>query len=151
LGLYEQIEFEGNVLAVIRDYLNNQQYNDLSIDLYCPSCNMMSTFNPTDERQLSDSRSMDYYYAFVNGKINFLVIHFRCARDKTHYFCVQLLLEGKYITKIGQYPSRASIDIPEVNKFRKILSEEKLNDLKRAIGLFSHGIGAGAFVYLRRV
>jgi hypothetical protein len=31
------------------------------------------------------------------------------------------------------------------------LPEERIDELKRAVGLFSHGIGVGSFVYLRRV
>jgi hypothetical protein len=153
LGLYGEIEFDGRVRPVIRAYLLKENYNNLSIDLYCPFCGTMSTFNPSFEDQLiaHNDQNSPKLFEFEHGGMNFLVLHFRCARDKTHYFCVQLLPENGKLIKIGQYPSRATIDAPELNKFKKILPEEKLSDMKRAIGLFSHGIGAGSFVYLRRV
>jgi len=150
LGLYNSIELDEKVMLVIRDYLNNENYNELAIDLYCPYCKIMSTFNPSNESQLNHSGYTNFA-AFNKGLSNFIILHFRCARDKTHYFCVQLLPKNKKLIKIGQYPSRATIDAPELNRFKKILPEEKLSDMKRAVGLFSHGVGAGSFVYLRRV
>ena len=153
LGLYDEIELDERVKPIIHAYLTNEHYNDLSIDLYCPFCGAMSTFNPSFENQLitHNTQELSKLIGFTDNKMNFLVLHFRCARDKTHYFCVQLLPENGKLIKIGQYPSRAKIDAPELNKFKKILPEEKLSDMKRAVGLFSHGIGAGSFVYLRRV
>jgi len=154
LGLYDGIEIIDEVLSVIKAYLAGNHYNNLAIDLYCPICRNMSTFNPVNEEQLIPRNDTSKYVkmeAFEGRRMNFLVLHFRCARDKTHYFCVQLLLENGRLIKIGQYPSRSAIDAPEFNKFSKILPEENLSDLKRAVGLFSHGIGAGSFIYLRRV
>jgi len=153
LGLYDEIELDERVESVIHAYLSNEHYNDLSIDLYCPSCGVMSTFNPSFEEQLItyNIQERSKLIEFKNNQMNFLVLHFRCARDKTHYFCVQLLPQNGKLIKIGQYPSRATIDAPELNRFEKILPKEKLSDMKRAVGLFSHGVGAGSFVYLRRV
>jgi len=154
LGLYDEIDTVDDVLSVIKEYLSGDNYNNLAIDLYCPLCKNMSTFNPVNEEQLIPRNDAGKYVkmeAFQGWRMNFLVLHFRCARDKTHYFCVQLLLENGKLIKIGQYPSRSTIDAPELNKYKKILPEENLSDLKRAVGLFSHGIGAGSFIYLRRV
>jgi hypothetical protein len=54
--------------------------------------------------------------------------------------------------KIGQYPSLADIQFAEIGKkYDKVLPEEDLKNLKKAIGLVSHGAGAGSFVYLRRI
>jgi hypothetical protein len=55
------------------------------------------------------------------------------------------------ITKIGQYPSYADSNISQFDKYKKVLEEQKRDELVRAIGLSAHGIGIGAFVYLRRV
>ncbi|WP_153127486.1 hypothetical protein [Peribacillus tepidiphilus] len=51
---------------------------------------------------------------------------------------------------MGQYPSMASIEIHTIEKYRKVLSND-YRDFSKAIGLFSHGVGAGSFVYLRRI
>lgn len=55
------------------------------------------------------------------------------------------------IFKIGQFPSLATIASAGTKRFRKVLDKSFLNDLNRAIGLFAHGVGAGSFVYLRRI
>lgn len=55
------------------------------------------------------------------------------------------------IQKVGQYPSLADMQMFDVEKYRKMLGNESYRDLTRAIGLNADGIGAGAFLYLRRV
>jgi hypothetical protein len=56
------------------------------------------------------------------------------------------------IMKVGQYPSLADLQFAEIGKkYDKILPAEDLKNLKKAIGLVSHGAGAGSFVYLRRI
>lgn len=54
------------------------------------------------------------------------------------------------LIKIGQFPARAEFE-DFIKKYKKILSKEDYKELNIAIGLASHGIGAGAFVYLRRI
>jgi len=58
-------------------------------------------------------------------------------------------LNGKII-KIGQLPSIADLANTETKKYKKI-NQEIYTELNRAIGLSAHGIGVGAFVYLRRI
>ena len=54
--------------------------------------------------------------------------------------------------KIGQLPSLADLQFSEIGKkYDKVLPEEDLKNLKKAIGLVAHGAGAGSFVYLRRI
>jgi hypothetical protein len=53
--------------------------------------------------------------------------------------------------KIGQHPSVADFSEREIKKYRKVLGEEKYKELNRAVGLTTHGVGIGAFVYLRRI
>lgn len=62
-----------------------------------------------------------------------------------------LLVKNKTIQKIGQYPSYGDLNIPKVKKYVSILSEKNLGELTRAIGLASHDIGIGSYIYLRRV
>lgn len=54
------------------------------------------------------------------------------------------------LIKIGQYPSRMEFE-RYIKDYSKVLSKENNRELNSAIGLASHGIGAGAYVYLRRV
>lgn len=55
------------------------------------------------------------------------------------------------IQKVGQYPSLADMQMFDVEKYRSVLGKENYRDLTRAIGLNADGIGAGAFLYLRRI
>jgi len=59
---------------------------------------------------------------------------------------------GKQLMKVGQFPSLADIQFAEIGKkYDRVLLKEDLKNLKKAIGLVSHGAGAGSFVYLRRI
>lgn len=55
------------------------------------------------------------------------------------------------IQKIGQYPSIAHFHISKIRDYQKVLDNEKVKELTRAIGLAANGVGIGSFVYLRRV
>tara|TARA_R110002051_G_scaffold323597_1_gene417754 strand:+ start:2961 stop:3797 length:837 start_codon:yes stop_codon:yes gene_type:complete len=57
---------------------------------------------------------------------------------------------GTFI-KIGQDVSLMEFESWKVKSYRKVLPEEKQKELIRAIGLASHGVGIGSFVYLRRI
>ncbi len=60
------------------------------------------------------------------------------------------LTDSYQLIKIGQYPSRIEFE-RFIKKYSKILTKKDYKELNTAIGLSSHGVGAGAFVYLRRV
>jgi hypothetical protein len=83
--------------------------------------------------------------------------HFHCSRDHSHiiqfFFFVEKDHELKEIRliKIGQYPSLADLTAGELKKYRKILSPQDFGEFSRAVGLATHGIGIGSFVYLRRI
>ncbi len=55
------------------------------------------------------------------------------------------------IKKIGQIPSVADFHIYEIKKYNKILTNQKLKEFTRAIGLAANGVGIGSYVYLRRI
>jgi hypothetical protein len=151
MPLYEQLLIDEEIKNTLSDYLDNKEYNQLSVELYCIHCKNNSTFNPLFGAQLDSRKSTIPSFAFFNEKIQFAVLHYKCARDTTHYYSFQLMIKDNNLIKIGQFPSKADIEIPEYNRFSKIIPEDKLSDLKRSAGLASHGIGAGSFVYLRRV
>lgn len=151
-SLYEDIQLDDDLRRYLSCYFDGKNYNDLSVDMYCPSCGDKSTFKPEHDAQLP-LRGYPASYAFYKGVIPFGVIYYRCARDEDHCFMAQITYDEtkNSIRKIGQNFSVADIDAPEFNKFRNVLPKEKLSDLKRSAGLISHGVGAGSFVYLRRV
>jgi hypothetical protein len=150
MSLYEEIDLDEDVTMVISDYLRGESYNLLSVDLYCNECKSRSTYNPYHEEQIRSDFSSDED-AFFEEKVPFAILHYRCARDTAHYLTVQIMKKDNKLIKTGQYPSKADIENPEFDRFAKILPKDKMSDLKRSSGLASHGIGAGSFVYLRRV
>lgn len=80
----------------------------------------------------------DYREAIKNGE-----------NEYTHAF--EYIKDCLIIQKVGQYPSLADLQMFDVEKYRRVLSKESYRDFTRAIGLNAQGIGAGAFLYLRRI
>jgi hypothetical protein len=86
----------------------------------------------------------------------------RCTLKDAHEMRFIFKLEDKYdhksddsqyleITKIGQSPSIADLSGGNILKYKSALKGDLFREYNRAIGLFSHGIGIGSFVYLRRI
>jgi hypothetical protein len=85
-------------------------------------------------------------------------VKFTCTRNTRHFLYFVFRVEDRFpppdcylITKIGQYPSLADLHLEDVKKYRKLLGDEKYREFTKAIGLNAHGVGIGAFVYLRRI
>lgn len=74
-----------------------------------------------------------------------------CKRKGSVLYFFILNFEN-YLIKVGQYLSLADLQNSEISKkYNKILLAQDLRDLKKAIGLSAHGVGAGSLVYLRRI
>jgi hypothetical protein len=56
-----------------------------------------------------------------------------------------------WVQKLGQYPSVVDLHSANLKRYRTILAPEDYRELARAVGLATHGVGIGAFVYLRRI
>lgn len=127
--LYEVVDF------------SNIENNSIegSVDGYNPISKVETTFDIYKNR-------VDNY-----GWDGFHKIRLTCKRfgDTLSFFTVS---NNESIMKIGQNPSLADIQYSEIgNKYDKYLSQTDLHDFKKAIGLASHGVGAGSYVYLRRI
>jgi hypothetical protein len=79
------------------------------------------------------------------------VVPFTCTRDDRHTICFIVRVDDGVVCKIGQWPSVADLKTPGIKKYQKALDKERYRELSRAIGLRAHGVGIGAFVYLRRI
>ncbi|GAB2324428.1 hypothetical protein IRB23M11_20500 [Alkalibacterium sp. m-11] len=73
-----------------------------------------------------------------------------CTRDREHSLFFDLIITDDKLIKIGQYPSIASLLQPEINRYKSVLGEYYI-EFSKAVGLYSHGIGVGSFIYLRRI
>ena len=84
-------------------------------------------------------------------KSGYFDIEVSCQRDGTHKYLFCFLYDGLHLTKYGQHPSMEDIAGADIRKYATLLRDGYFGELKRATGLASHGIGIGAFVYLRRI
>lgn len=115
-----------------------------TIDAYCIWCDKESVFD-TDEHLYGTT------YASWRKDTGFRRNAYRCSRNNNHEYFIYYLKTKDNLLKIGQWPSVADFQIPQVEKYRKILSEEEYKEFTRGIGIAAHGVGIGSFVYLRRV
>ena len=104
-------------------------------------------------KQPSVFRAESTAVGWVNPAANNFLFEntFVCSRDREHELVFYFRIHNNTITKIGQYPSLADLATVEIQKYRKVLGADRYAEFSRAVGLASHGIGIGAFVYLRRI
>lgn len=128
----------------IEDQQNFEKFLNFgnNFDGYCPQCKETSTFKHVGGIIASSSALIDPFFTF----------QFICKRNEIHRMIfVFKVFDRKYMVKIGQYPSMADIASEGIQKYKKELKNGSFSDLGRAVGLASHGVGIGSFVYLRRV
>lgn len=80
-----------------------------------------------------------------------LVFKFVCSMNDEHHLDYIVCTEGNRFQKIGQYPSVADLTFPELDAYKHVISKEDRKELGTAIGLYASGVGAGSYVYLRRI
>jgi hypothetical protein len=113
------------------------------LDCYCIGCKRHSTFTRVGEtyiRNLSEVTTTGNYD-----------VTFECSRDRGHLIYFVYVVDADSLSKIGQNPSLATLATADIKDYRRVLSEEKQIEFSKAVGLVSHGVGIGAFVYLRRI
>ena len=139
-----------------------------TIDSYCNVCKKNTTFlsKETDENVLGnmiresgifESRmeqvAMPIALNEVLENIGTFQRNFRCPRpdsSSAHDLIFIFRIKDSKLIKIGQNPSLADLARVEIEKYREF-NENIYQELNRSIGLSSHGIGVGSFVYLRRI
>lgn len=87
----------------------------------------------------------------LEAEARVLVFQYVCSMSEEHHLDYVVLVDNKSMRKIGQYPSVADLTFPELDVYDKVLAEEDRKEFGRAIGLYASGIGAGSYVYLRRI
>lgn len=154
-SLYQEVQISD---ADNLDFLDSSE----EIDYYNPELNEITTFKHKETHYYDPRvenitlvygrKNPDKYDLFFQygGYCSFIMV---CARRGIRIiFTFYLNKKKSTLQKIGQYPSVASFQEHNFLKdFKDIISEEDARTLSKANGLFAHGIGAGALVYLRRV
>jgi hypothetical protein len=110
---------------------------------------MMSTFREKVTRGGGAGMKTPTDKSYLDNQV--FSLKFFCQRDDKHTYFYVIEVDRQVIRKIGQSPSMADIAFPQIEKYKSVLDESFLRELKSAIGLFTHGVGIGSFVYLRRV
>jgi hypothetical protein len=119
---------------------------DGKIDGPCVYCGKETTYQRNGE--VPPRYAISQYLSFERT----MNLKLFCSRDSKHeieIFFKTFPSEYSFL-KIGQFPSIASLTKGEINKYRKVLRDQ-FSEFSRGVGLISHGVGIGAFVYLRRV
>ena len=140
--LYEVVKYEDADLELGRQIV----YFDEIFDSYCPECNSHSIF----ERSWGQRKYISHDSAGWVNSGEFL-IEIKCTRDRKHRQLFVFKAVDQTLQKIGQFPSIAELNLFDVKKYSKVLEKKYFRELTKAIGLASHGVGVGSFVYLRRI
>ncbi|XOB42415.1 MAG: short-chain dehydrogenase [Candidatus Nealsonbacteria bacterium] len=140
MPLYKKIIITDSNLDEIAKLLNFSG----TIDAYCIYCGKESVFESTSNPgwvTTLKKKSVESYDASS----------YACTRNPNHEYISYFRVYNSVIQKVGQFPSVADLQIPQIQKYRKLLGDEKYKEFTRAIGLVAHGVGIGSFVYLRRI
>lgn len=167
-SLYSQYELKSltdeEILSIIFYYEDSNYTNKLkTLDSYCSICKKETTFisKQSDKHALSETLAQ-ISDTVIGDELNLNIILskfgtfqrvFKCPRpqsDESHDQIFFFRVKDSKIIKVGQTPSIADLENRNINKYRE-LDENIYQELNRAIGLSSHGIGVGSFVYLRRI
>lgn len=157
-ALYTEIQLNPGRDA---NYIHGLKFGDLYFDAYCVHCEKSSTFRAVPDRTPDDVvhakrfAAMNEYSKKELKRLNFergqFAIHLACSRSEHHIYSYFFTLnQSAVLTKIGQTPSLEDVAGADIDRYRKILGSD-YGELRRATGLFAHGIGIGSFVYLRRI
>lgn len=169
-SLYQEIPveaYEDHWAAI--DFL----HFDGTYDSYCPQCKREATFKvvpPARPDSLKRNKRNETIQKQMGIEPDFVFappgVHRICAQCTRHTGHTQVFIFlivqsravpspdgssfGTVIQKIGQHPSFADLHLAGVKKYASVLSRDRLSEFSRAIGLASHDVGIGAYVYLRR-
>lgn len=168
--LYAQVAYERDEVWDVLGLF----YFDGTYDSYCIKCRRESTFQvQAPERPPQFVRN--YYLEEQHKKhdtkpelprleAGVYLVNARCTRVESHkhnfVFHIDFEVERReskpplihrFLQKIGQQPSFGDLHMAQVKKYTHVLTKEQLGELTRAIGLASHDVGVGAYVYLRRI
>jgi hypothetical protein len=138
-------------LEIPEDEINSSEFNSLfykedtkDVEGYNPWEKVQSTFAITETLCWSNR-----LYKKHGGFASLLI---ECKRYHSQFrFYIYWEPKERFMIKVGQYPTVADFHLGDIKQYKKVISEEKLKEFTRAIGLAANGVGIGSFVYLRRI
>lgn len=135
--LYQKFRFDPDE----KDALEAIEFFRGTMDCYCLGCERHSVLTCLKSEYTGR-------YSYIN---HIFPLIFECTRDQSHITTFLFRANDGEIEKIGQYPSLGDLAAPDLQKYRPVLTDERYRELVRGVGLASHDVGIGAFIYLRRV
>ncbi|MBY0117870.1 hypothetical protein [Paenibacillus xylanexedens] len=154
-GLYVTTKIEENEFSELDNLFNGSS----SYDCYCKECERDSIFHkvktPGPMYKGATPKIVEFSDT-ITDKTNFRTLIMNCTRNESHLviFHFWVSKSSPYqieMKKTGQLPSVADLLSADTKKYRSILDRTDNHELNKAIGLYSHGVGIGSFVYLRRI
>lgn len=120
--------------------------DSFQLDAYCIKCKRETVFRT--RRTVMSGAPADPDWMLKPGHINVDLI---CQRNVGHVYSYYMRSTGNSLLKVGQWPSLEDVAGADIEKYRPLLKNGYFRELRMATGLASHGVGIGAFVYLRRI
>lgn len=134
-----------------RDELEDHAFTQ-EVDAYSAQNGSETTYSVRTE---SIAHTGDQFWSSEDGGniwTGFYLVTLKCKRKNNDTLRFVVFRSNEFVMKVGQWPSLADLQYAEIGKkYDKVLPEQDLQLLKKAIGLVAHGAGAGSFVYLRRI
>lgn len=174
-NLYEKFKIDRINQNDIDRVIDIEFFNG-AISCYCNECNEKRTFrndlikNKTLSTKTTPHNYINEYHAEEYDKLEDVkpiiafmkeiemtenrtfTLEFYCTHNHEHRIYFTFTVQNSSIQKSGQFPTLLDLeDSTEINKYKKELGKEEGRNYHKAIGLASHGIGAGSYVYLRRI
>ncbi|MFD2628741.1 hypothetical protein [Oceanobacillus kapialis] len=155
LSLYKEVIINDKDLEFIQSVLS--RYKENQFDSYCVTCQKEVPFKK--QTIMGTPKSLSGFgggsqetkeqrlLRNIQGPHS---LSYTCQKNNDHKYQVFFQVEGRNLVKIGQFPSIADLELHKIDKYRRILKSD-YRDFSKSIGLYSHGVGAGSFVYLRRI
>ncbi|MGK8234850.1 hypothetical protein ACLGGT_11855 [Roseovarius sp. MS2] len=143
------------------EFLRTLKFGAQQFDAHCVYCGQGATFRTSTGRTPSDVAQAERLRGLSGGpdpkrltlERGQFALHLWCSRRPDlhlYSYFFDYNETQSILTKMGQTPSLEDVAGAEIERYRKILGAE-FAELRRATGLFAHGIGIGSFVYLRRI
>jgi len=143
------------------NFLSGLKFGAHQFDAHCVYCGQGATFRTSAGRKPSDVAQAEKMRGISGGpdpkrltlEGGQFALHLWCSRHpERHLYSYYFDYDDmqSVLTKVGQTPSLEDVAGADIERYRTILGSE-FAELRRATGLFAHGIRIGSFVYLRRV
>jgi hypothetical protein len=136
--LYERFAVADEAARGRLRLLVNGKYH---LDAHCAACKKLRPFWSAQRDQPLQLSGLADVVA---------VVEFKCSQDARHALCFIVLFTPNWAWKIGQFPSLADMATEELQRYKGVLGAQ-FAEFRKGVGLAAHGVGIGAFVYLRRI